>query len=241
MAFKRLVHPVRILVTGASGQGKTTEVVDLIRFWLAHQVDEIFCICPSFTVQKTFEPLDKLIPKENIFINVDSGLQIVWKKIIGTMKKNVVEEKDDRLRPLREKGFVRKFVKKPAKKYLVILDDVAATGGVKNIARTGILDQMTLLARHLSISIIGIFQQPVAASLTFRDNLEALIAFPSNRKSDLDLLVNEWNSFSSLEPKEVRQIFTTAWKSGNFLFAFNPPRQPIEYYSGYNARLRIQG
>jgi energy-coupling factor transporter ATP-binding protein EcfA2 len=238
-AYTLLEHPFRLLITGRSGYGKTTLATQLALI-LEDQFDEILIVAPKVSRSDTIDHLFGTGKVTFAHSNPFEGLALA-KQFIED-KRDAIEEmnRNPPNQTLRALGFLPEYKPKRQPNFLLFIDDVASEKGVKSRDRTSALDRTSIISRHLNVSIIGIFQQILTGTLSFRKNAEALIAFPSNDMDDTKTLVKEWNPNSELTMPQGRRLFQKAWNRNLFLFIYSPPRDRSRYFIGFQEEIDIE-
>jgi ABC-type dipeptide/oligopeptide/nickel transport system ATPase subunit len=222
-AEKDFTFPLRLLITGPCGTGKTTLAVFLM-IQFADNFDRIIIVCPGFEDQPVFRLLDTLVNPKDVFLN--PGTQ-TFKEIKEDLQ--IVSE------------YCKKQGKRPLRT-LVFVDDLAGLHVIHG-GRFGDFPHFAIGCRHLSTSLIVIAQQPTAVSPAFRDNVNAVICFPSNRQQDLEWLIKEYKGIN-MTKEEMRALIRKAWIGpGNkneegvnqhFLTIISHPRMGNRYFCDFD-------
>lgn len=224
-AERNIVHPCRILVTGRSGGGKTTAVVDLIDRVFRHQVDRVVVCCPSWTSQKLFDPIRNLVKGK--------------RDILDYNPKNGRDPFDGFFRSLTKQKEYAALNGEEMLKTLLFIDDM---GGDEFQHKTfGYLSRISVQSRNFSLSIINISQQPKLACPSLRQAIDAAIIFPPTSTNGTKWCHEELN-LNLIPKKEFDFMITSAWRGGrddikelgsHFLFVVIPQRKPARYYIDY--------
>ena len=225
-AQSKITHPARILFIGKSGSGKTTAAVQLFLDVLQHQVKRLIVICPSYWTQDIFRCLDPF---------TRDGLDVIETPNANTfldIKMNVLQN--------------RKSAKKKGQKpiaTLLFIDDLSGENIIHG-GRLGGFANLAVQLRPLGISAIVIAQQATAISPAFRDNITAVIAYPSDRKKDITLIHEEYAG--DMTTAQIRSLVKFAWRGGrhdntewgtHFLFILVRDRTPTAYYGDYKYKI----
>jgi hypothetical protein len=226
-AQRVIKHPCRVLYTGRSGMGKTWHAIQFFLDAFSDQIKRLIVICPSFYTQDCFRVLDPF---------VRGGLDVITnpnKFTFANLKKDIIAVNERRA----AKG-------KKAVPTLIFIDDLAGDNIIHG-SRQGAFPNLAIQFRPLGISCILITQQATSVSPAYRDNVNAVIAFPSQREGEKKWLVSEYNM--GLRKGEMEAMIDTAWKGygvhddsewgTHFLFINAPARKPLEYYADFRYRL----
>jgi hypothetical protein len=226
-AEKDLIFPLRCLITGPCGTGKTTVGV-FIMLQMKLWYDRLIIVCPGFRKQEMFRLLDEFVKPTDIYENPKPG---TFKAINEDIE--IVTE------------FCKKQGKQPLRT-LVFVDDLAGLHVIHG-GRFSDFAHFCIGCRHMDASIIVISQQPTAVSPAFRDNVNAVIAFPSRRSQDVEWLLKEYKGLQ-MDKDEMKMTILKAWKGkvkkeeenddsigNNFLFiALDPRKQEAQFFSGFD-------
>lgn len=222
-----LIHPVRMLITGPCGSGKTFTACHLINNVFRPQIERLISICPTWYTQDCFEPIHDLINrKEDAIVDLNGD---VFGKLFDDLFKVYALRRKEGKEPI---------------KTLVFIDDLAGTSLIHG-GRVSSFAHFAIQLRPLKCSCILLSQQPTAVSPAYRDNVSDVIAFASTRKEDKRWLIREYCSFKMTE-QTMNQLIETAWGSANeedgieedhFIFIHKPPRQKITYYANFDYSL----
>jgi len=192
---------------------------------LSHFYDRFIFICPGFYEQSIFRCVDHLVKrKDDIYINPNN---------------NTFSQIKDDLETVNE--YCRKNGQ-PKVRTLVFVDDLAGLHVIHG-GRFGSFPHFAIASRHCGASMIVIAQQPTSVSPSFRDNVNTILAFPSNRKKDIDWLVQEYKSIN-MTNKEMEDLVKKAWRGKelndyteigkHFLFIIYDPRSTTQYFSDFD-------
>ena len=227
-AERFIEHPCRILFTGKAGSGKTTLAVHLINTVLRSQVDRFIFVCPTFFTQDAFRSLDDIVHPE----------RDVW---VDPNNETFIEIKSQLLNQAhycREKNI-------PNLKTLVFVDDLSGLSIIHG-GRIGAFANFAIQTRHLGCSCFVVTQQAKAVSPAFRDNVNAVLAFPCQRKDEIRWLEDEYAS-ADFPNQLMRQMILQAWRGyGNkncdewgthFLFILLADRSPPRYFADFDYSL----
>ncbi len=224
-----LRHPSRILVTGRSGSGKTTTVVDLInRVYrvLLGENGRLIVVSSTWYEQPLFNSIRDMVksekdvyiyPKKKMFVEILNKLKL---------ETNL----------FREKGL-------PPLNSLILVDDFSGTNEIHS-PHSGI-SNLSVMSNHQNLSMIVISQQPAQTCNAFRQNVNALIAYPPTSMAGFTMLFSEFNS-NLMSKANFTKMCKKAW-TGNkedkseygqhFLFVYLPSRAPTRYFVDYTEEI----
>jgi hypothetical protein len=221
-------HPIRALFTGKSGSGKTTLAVNLVNDVLRYQIDRFIFVCPTFFTQSIFRILDDLVnPSRDVWTDPEKD---TFMEIKNQLLKQEEYCRINNLHPI---------------KTLVFIDDLSGLP-IMHGGRISAFANFAIQTRHLKCSCFVITQQAKAISCSFRDNVNAVIAFPAQRKEEIRWLQDEYSS-ADLSTSFMRSMIIQAWKGyGNshceewgkhFLFILLLDREPARYFADFDYSL----
>jgi hypothetical protein len=218
-------HPCRVLITGKSQTGKTTEAVDLIKTQFAKQTDIFIAICPTFRFQKTYDPIRHLVRDACIY--TDMGKDIM-ERVYKHIKELITKSHENKLPPPR---------------ICLIIDDCAGTGLIHG-NRRGTFSNLSVQSTWWNLSIIAITQQPSSIDPNFRDNAEHILVFPSEREDDLTWLKKSYNG--AKKNTNFVELVEHAWRGGrndekewgqHFLYILSIARSHSIFFIDFNVRI----
>ncbi len=229
-----LQHPIRILISGKGKSGKTTSAVHLINTVLRSQIDRLIIICPSWSFQSVFDPIrDMVKPERDVFET--ERLESLGENPFKTIFNQIIRCKKNAIR----KGCKQLDI-------ALLVDDMSGTGMMHG-GRLSPLSNMAIQARHWNLSIIVLTQQPMSITPGYRDNVDAVIAFPPLRQQDRMWLFNEYNA-NGLRKEIFMSMVMKAWKGNevdddseygsHFLFILLPVRSKARYFIDYEYELQ---
>lgn len=239
-AEAEIKHPCRVFITGRSGGGKTTAMVDLVNRVFRHQVDRVVVCCPTWSSQPTFNPIRDLVKIPRDILDLKSINEL--KKKRGKKKKQKDPFKDF-FNSLKKQKALAALNGEETLKTLLIVDDMA--GDKVQHERMGYLAQLSIQAPHFNLSIIVISQQPKLTCNGFRQNVDAAICFPPTSTNGQAWIHEELN-LNLIPKEEFNYMIRTAWLGGkddiselhsHFLFVLIKSRKPGRYFIDYNAEL----
>lgn len=188
-------------------------------------MDRFIIVCPTFQVQSCFRFLDnKVNSKRDVFTEPDD-----------TTFKNILKQ----LLKTRERCIEKNL---PMVKTLLFVDDMAGTKYIHG-GRTSAFGNLCIQSPHLSTTILCISQQPTAITPSFRDNVNAVMAFPSRKIADVEYLEGEFGGEVGSKLK-IRSIIEKAWNyddeyGQHFLFVYSPPRSKSRFFIDFNKEIII--
>lgn len=202
--------------------GKTTLSLKIIEEIFLKRVDRILFVCPTYFDQQQFRRFDPYInPKNDVFLN---ALPSTFTKILVQLRE--------------QKRLAQKFQKKEPVT-LMFVDDMAGEGAIHG-GRQSPFSHLSIQSPHLNLSMICISQQYSAITPGFRDNINALISFPSSRKADRENIINSFGGCFA-NPKILNVVMDTAWtvdeKGPHFLFVYVPARQNIRLFIDFDKEI----
>jgi GTPase SAR1 family protein len=170
-----IVHPARILLSGASGSGKTTLAVYIMNSILRREIDRFIIICPTWETQDIFRCMDDIVQ----------------------INRDVIQDAEENNPFQRIKGeliAMRKHCQKKGVRIRVCLfiDDMAGTP----ILHGGLITPFSSLStqmRNLDLSCLVLTQQPKLITPSFRLNSNYVISFPATTRNERDWLYAEMN------------------------------------------------
>ncbi len=223
-----LIHPVRILISGKGKSGKTTTAVGIVDKVLRYQIDRLIVICPSWSFQEVFDPIRDMVKEERDVFETEKLES--EENPFKTIFKQLVRCKTNAIR----KGCRQLNIG-------LLVDDMSGTGMMHG-GRISALSNMAIQARHWNLSIIVLTQQPMSITPGYRDNVDAVIAFPPLRQQDRMWLYNEYNA-NGLKKEKFMALVMKAWKGNDvdddseygshFLFILLPTRSKARYFIDY--------
>lgn len=219
------VHPFRALITGKADSGKTYLAVKVIDS-KKELFDRLIVICPTWYSQDIFRLLDDMIIRQkDVYTNPDEN---TFKTIHQDMLNVRTKVKAENL---------------PDVRTLLFIDDLSGTKLIHG-GRISSFAHLSIQIRHMGCSSILISQQAKAVSPAYRDNINILCAFPSQRKEDIKWIESEYGRHD-LKSNEMRSIIVSAWNGfgvkdewgKHFLFIYCNPRGPVEYFCDFDYRV----
>lgn len=219
--------PTRILATGRSGMGKTTECIRLIAHDLAPSIDRLITICPTYWIQKGFRQLDFLLRSKNDVITKPTG------RTMKSILDNVLNINEKRAKQ-----------SKPPLHTFLLVDDLSGTKFIQD-HRVGDFSNMAIQTPHLNLSCLIITHQATHVSPSYRDNTNVVMSFASQRTAEMKWLVNEYKN-PSMSPKCMQEIILNAWRGGrdddeewgqHFLVITAPSRTQLRYFGDWEREL----
>lgn len=207
--------------------GKTTAVVDLINKHLRNKVVRSIALCPTFIIQKTFDPVRDMFQKRDIHTNpTQQTLKMLLKDIVSTAHASA------------KKGL-------PPPPTLVFIDDLAGSSLI-HTNRKGAFANFSVQVPHWNVIAIVLTQQPTSVDPNFRDNCENVLSFYSEREEDFNYLKKNHGRVLKCD-YNFADVVNFAWTDGgqeeevgqHFLFVHSPPRAKTEYFVDWKCRIII--
>jgi hypothetical protein len=227
-AEKELQFPLRLGIYGPCGTGKTTLAL-FIMIQMQHWYERLIIVCPGFHKQQMFRLIDHLVKPTDVYENPKAGTFKAIADDIATVNDYCIKNNKEPLRTL------------------VFVDDLAGLH-VLHGGRFGDFAHFAVGCRHMDASLIVISQQPTAVSPAFRDNVNAIICFPTRRSQDIDLLIKEYKGLQ-MDKDQMKATILKAWKGNvkeeesnedeismgkHFLFIALDPRKQAQYFSDFD-------
>ena len=207
--------PFRLLINGKSQlSGKTSVVMNLL-------------LNPQFGYEKMFDGDDIYIITNN---KLDNKLKMLMDKL-DIPEGNHMEFDEDMLKILYE-DIEEEFMEdvgegsKPKNK-LMIIDDVAYSGGLKNYSKRNIIDRLVCNGRHALISTIFTSQKYSQTSTCLRTNISGAILFGTNAK-EVDLIADDMSYYE--KKKDFIKMFRETTKIPRSFLVVNYSNPPEELY-----------
>ena len=196
--------------------GKTTLAVDIIITRILHRVRRCFAACPTFYDQPALQRLRDVpgaFPPEHVFTHVDDSVF------------------DDILNRLHER---------PAPT-LLFVDDSAAESST-NKGGKGAFSRLCVLAPHVHLYIVGVFQYITQCSPAFRYNTEGLISFIPTKEAEVKLLKEEFNPHPARAGfgDWVLKALDQCWSHERYAFIWREGfNGKMHFYQGFNREIVI--
>lgn len=200
-------HPFRLLVTGRSKSGKTTQVVQMImKLWVWEHWDDLYIFCPTYD-QSAYNRLRPYITKHFKTLSNEAMFKI--------SKRNKANKR----------------------RTLIIIDDCSNQQELHEHGRKGIFDELCNNGRHYNISIIVVTQNIKSISPSLRENAEGLMIFQSLNKPEIDTFLNERNTENGDVKAMRKVYFDAIRGPHDFLFQINDSEQGMLNYRNYDELL----
>jgi GTPase SAR1 family protein len=223
--------PARAVVFGRAGSGKTPLLVKLLDDELDGAYDRLVVVCPTFWNQRNKH--DKKLTFARLFHRVRGPRDVI------------TEVTEDNLRRI-IKQIITVYeqcekANKKSPRTILLMDDLSGTK-FYNSGRISTLSSFAVQCTHYNCSIFAITHQPTFLSPGLRDNSEIVIAFPSNRQQDLELLLREYRQIGLSKTKLIEMI-TMAWEAPkikhktHFLTILQKPGTSIEYFLDFDFKI----
>jgi len=196
--------PMRLLVVGKSQlSGKTNLILNLLlrnEFYRNKYDGENIFLVTNNKLDNKLKILrkEKDIPDENVMAFDEEDLEDLYEQL-----------EDEFLDDVENK-------KKPSNK-LIIFDDVAYSGGLKN-KTAGIISKIVMNGRHANISSIFTTQKFSLVQTGVRSNVTGAILFNTSQK-ELELIADDYNYLES--KKDFIKIFRKTTEKKNSFMVVN--------------------
>jgi len=196
--------PMRLLIVGKSQlSGKTTIILNLLlrnEFYRNKYDGENIFIVTNNKLDNKLKILrkEKDIPDENVMEFDEEDLEDLYEQL-----------EDEFLDDVNDK-------KKPSNK-LIIFDDVAYSGGLKN-KTAGVISKIVMNGRHANISSIFTTQKYSLVSTGVRTNVTGAILFNTSQK-ELELMSDDMNYLEN--KKDFIKLFRKITEKKNSFMVVN--------------------
>jgi len=213
-----------MLIAGKAQTGKTTEAINII--WNKRRsFHRIIVLCPTWYIQKTFDPIRSLVKESDIYIKPNEN---VLRLIVVDIEKNAHTCKRAGLPPM------------PT---LILIDDMAGSTFLHG-NRKGVFANLSIQTTHWNLSIIVISQQSTSVDPNFRDNVEHSLVYYSEREDDYSWLKRAFNS-SVLGDSNFREVVKFGWSGGqglkeygkHFLYIKACNREPTKFFIDWDEEI----
>ena len=196
--------PMRLLIVGKSQlSGKTNLILNLLlrnEFYRNKYDGENIFLVTNNKLDNKLKILrkEKDIPDENVMAFDEEDLEDLYEQL-----------EDEFLDDVENK-------KKPSNK-LIIFDDVAYSGGLKN-KTAGVISKIVMNGRHANISSIFTTQKFSLVQTGVRSNVTGAILFNTSQK-ELELIADDYNYLEN--KKEFIKIFRKTTEKKNSFMVVN--------------------
>ena len=190
--------PMRLIIVGRSMlSGKSTVILNLLlrdKFYKDHfEGENIYIVSDNKMDQKIrILKTEKEIPSDNFVEFSESNLE----KIYDEVEERCIEDVNDGKKPVNS---------------LIILDDVAFSGGLKEKVN-GTLARIACNGRHINLSMIVTAQKYSQLSTVIRTNASGAILFANSAK-EVDAMEQDLNYLDN--KKEFNRMFRKATDGRN--------------------------
>ena len=205
----------RLLINGASMRtGKTTIILNLLLntefpYHNLFEGENIYIISNNKLDNKLKILMDKLeIPEENSFPYDEEMLSMLYDNIEDEFQEAISEDE------------------KPVNS-LIIIDDVAYSGDLKNYKKQNIIDKLVCNGRHSLVSIIFTSQKYSQTSTCLRTNISGAILFGTNSK-EVDLIAEDMSYYE--KKSDFVKMFREKTKKPRSFIVVNFSNPPDELY-----------
>tara|TARA_E500000318_G_scaffold69897_1_gene64677 strand:+ start:19205 stop:19930 length:726 start_codon:yes stop_codon:yes gene_type:complete len=205
--------PFRLLINGKSQlSGKTTIILNLLLrnayYRDKFEGENIFIVSNNKLDNKLKILMEqKDIPKENFMKYDEDELEILYDQL----EEEFLEEVNDK--------------KKPSNR-LIIFDDVAYSGSLKNKS-VGMVSKIVMNGRHLCLSSIFTTQKFSLVSTAVRTNITGAILFNTSQK-ELEMIADDFNYLP--KKQDFIKMFREATKEKNSFLVVNFSNKNEEMY-----------
>lgn len=205
--------PFRLLINGKSQlSGKTTIILNLLLrnayYRDKFEGENIFIVSNNKLDNKLKILMEqKDIPKENYMKYDEDELEILYDQL----EDEFLDEVNDK--------------KKPSNR-LIIFDDVAYSGSLKN-KTSGIVSKIVMNGRHLCLSSIFTTQKFSLVSTAVRTNITGAILFNTSQK-ELEMIAEDFNYLP--KKQDFIKMFREATKEKNSFLVVNFSNKNEEMY-----------
>ncbi len=212
--------PFRLLINGKSQlSGKTTIILNLLlrNSYYRNQFDSsnIWIVSNNKLDNKLKILMEQMppdgIPKENYMKYNEDELEILYDQL----EDEFLEEVNDK--------------KKPSNR-LIIFDDVAYSGSLKNKS-AGMVSKIVMNGRHLNLSSIFTTQKFSLVSTSVRTNITGAILFNTSQK-EVELIAEDLNHLP--KKQDFINMFREATKEKNSFLVVNFSNKGDEMYLDSN-------
>ena len=205
--------PMRLLIVGKSQlSGKTNLILNLLlrnEFYRNKYDGQNIFIVTNNKLDNKLKILrkEKDIPDENVMPFDEEELEILYEQL----EEEFLDDVNDK--------------KKPSNK-LIIFDDVAYSGGLKN-KTAGVISKIVMNGRHANISSIFTTQKFSLVQTGVRSNVTGAILFNTSQK-ELDLISDDMNYLEN--KKDFIKLFRKTTEKKNSFMVVNFTNQKPEMY-----------
>jgi len=207
--------PFRLLINGKSQlSGKTTIILNLLLnedfgYHKMFKGENIYIISNNKLDNKLKILMDKLeIPEENSFPYNEEMLSMLYDNIEDEFQDAISEDE------------------KPENS-LIIIDDVAYSGDLKNYKKQNIIDKLVCNGRHALVSVIFTSQKYSQTSTCLRTNISGAILFGTNAK-EVDLIADDMSYYE--KKSDFVKMFREQTKKPRSFIVVNYSNPPSELY-----------
>jgi len=194
--------PFRLIIVGKSFlSGKSTVILNLLlrdKFYKNYfDGDDIYIVSNNAMDNKMrILKTEKDVPSDNFMEFSEENLEMIYNEV----EEKALEAVNDGKKPPNS---------------LIVLDDVAFTGGLKE-KMNGTLSRIACNGRHINLSMIVTAQKYSQLSTVIRTNASGAILFGNSAK-ELDLIADDMNYLES--KKDFVKMFRKATKERNSFLA----------------------
>ena len=182
--------PIRSVVLGASGSGKTVLLVNMILKLYRNCFERIYIFSPSINVDMTWQPVKEYIEDKNL----SNGEEIYFDHYDSEALEEIINNQKQIIEYLKRKKHKKMY------NILILIDDFADNPSFSRHSK--LLHSLYTRGRHSFISVVTATQKFNAIASIIRVNATELYVYRLRNYKDLEALLEE---LTALYPKKVIQ------------------------------------
>ena len=203
--------PMRSIVLGPSGTGKTILLQNMILDIYAGCFDKIYIFSPSVNLDHTWQPVKEYIKDKLKIKDDDKEDPIYYDEYVPEELLKIIETQTKITNYMKQQKKTKMF------NILIIIDDFADNPSFSRNSK--LLHGLYTRGRHAFISTITATQVLVALSPVIRKNCTELYVYKLRNYRDLESLIEE---LSALAPKKtLLQMYNMATEEPNSFWYIN--------------------